>query len=87
MDFSERAKKNLFEIDFESEIKNERINYKYQLRKKHNQNKLMEIRKKRILLLNQNSDKNNESNSEKTLLVKSEISILFELFFKNMILN
>ena len=74
MDFSERAKKNLFEIDFESEIKNERINYKYQLRKKHNQNKLMEIRKKRILLLNQNSDKNNESNSEKTLLSKSDIS-------------
>ena len=74
MDFSERAKKNLFEIDFESEIKNERINYKYQLRKKHNQNKLMEIRKKRILLLNQNSDKNNESNSEKTLLGKSDIS-------------
>ena len=74
MDFSERAKKNLFEIDFESEIKNERINYKYQLRKKHNQKKLMEIRKKRILLLNQNSDKNNESNSEKTLLSKSDIS-------------
>ena len=74
MDFGERAKKNLFEIDFESEIKNERINYKYQLRKKHNQNKLMEIRKKRILLLNQNSDKNNESNSEKTLLSKSDIS-------------
>ena len=83
MDFSERAKKNLFEIDFESEIKNERINYKYQLRKKHNQNKLMEIRKKRILLLNQNKNNNNEVKlEEKTFLDISDITVNMPLLNK-----
>ena len=85
MDFKERAKKCLFDFDFdfESEAKIEKINQKYQLRKKHNQNKIMEIRKKRIFLLNQNKNNNNEVKlEEKTLLDISDITVNIPLLNK-----
>ena len=85
MDLNERGKDTLFEFDIELEAKKEKINEKYQLRKNHNQNKIMEKRKKRILLLNQNrsintinglNGINNNQNSNKTILLnKSDISI------------
>ena len=46
MDLNERAKGTLFEFDIELEAKKEKISEKYQLRKNHNQNKIMEKRKK-----------------------------------------
>ena len=85
MDFKERAKKCLFDFDFdfESEAKIEKINQKYQLRKKHNQNKIMEIRKKRIFLLNQNKNNNNEVKlEEKTFLDISDITVNIPLLNK-----
>ena len=85
MEFNERAKKCLFDFDFdfESEAKIEKINQKYQLRKKHNQNKIMEIRKKRIFLLNQNKNNNNEVKlEEKTLLDISDITVNIPLLNK-----
>ena len=85
MDLNERAKNNLFEFDIELETKKDKINEKYKLRKNHNQNKIMEKRKKRIFILNQNKNINgiNESNgindlqnsNQKILLNKSDISI------------
>ena len=84
MDLNERAKNNLFEFDIELETKKDKINEKYKLRKNHNQNKIMEKRKKRIFILNQNKNINgiNESNgindlqnsNQKILLNKSDIS-------------
>ena len=47
MDLNERAKNNLFEFDIELETKKDKINEKYKLRKNHNQNKIMEKRKKK----------------------------------------
>ena len=55
MDYSERAKKDL--IDLDTDIKEENMNQKYQLRKKHNQEIIMEYRKKRIVLLNKTNTK------------------------------
>ena len=85
MDLNERAKGTLFEFDIELEAKKEKISEKYQLRKNHNQNKIMEKRKKRILLLNQNRSlntingldgiNNNQNSNKKILLNKSDISI------------
>ena len=85
MDLNERAKNNLYELDIELETKKDKINEKYQLRKNHNQNKIMEKRKKRILILNKNNNVNGinelngindyENSNQKILLNKSDISI------------
>ena len=77
MELNERAKNSLFEIDIELETKAEKVNEKYQLRKKHNHNIIMGQRKKRMLLLNPKEDKNiglnevnNNQNSDKEMLLK-----------------
>ena len=77
MELNERAKNSLFEIDIGLETKAEKVNEKYQLRKKHNHNIIMGQRKKRMLLLNPKEDKNiglNEKNknqnSDKEMLLK-----------------
>ena len=77
MELNERAKNSLFEIDIGLETKAEKVNEKYQLRKKHNHNIIMGQRKKRMLLLNPKEDKNiglnevnNNQNSDKEMLLK-----------------
>ena len=61
MDYNERAKKDLIDLDID-DIKEDDMNQKYQLRKKHNQELIMERRKKRIGILNESNIKENSIN-------------------------
>ena len=62
MDYNERAKNFLFNLENEIETFKEKTEEKWELRKKHNQNIIMAERKKRILQLSQEKAENKESN-------------------------
>ena len=62
MDYNERAKNFLFNLENEIETFKEKTEEKWELRKKHNQNIIMAERKKRILQLSQEKAENKENN-------------------------
>ena len=59
MDYNERAKKSLYNLENEIESFKEKTEEKWELRKKHNLNIIMAQRKKRILQLSQEKEENN----------------------------
>ena len=74
MDSEIRAKKELLEFDLDTN--KEIINLKLQLRKQHNTKKIMERRKKRMFLSNQNElINNNLKQNNKILLESSDLLI------------
>ena len=62
MDYNERSKNFLFNLENEIETFKEKTEEKWELRKKHNQNIIMAERKKRILQLSQEKAENKENN-------------------------
>ena len=62
MDYNERAKNFLFNLENEIETFKEKTEEKWELRKKNNQNIIMAERKKRILQLSQEKAENKENN-------------------------
>ena len=62
MDYNERAKTSPYIVENETFSFKEKTEQKWELRKKRNQNILMEERKKRILQLTQNNNNNNNQN-------------------------
>ena len=62
MDYNERAKKFLYNLENEIETFKEKTEEKWELRKKNNQNIIMAERKKRILQLSQEKAENKENN-------------------------
>ena len=83
MDFNDREKNDLFDLDKDIDMKSEKINEKLQLRKQKNNNKIMEQRKKRVHLITQNNCKTNGLNNvnydknknKKSLLNRNDILI------------
>ena len=65
MDLNERAKKDFFQFNPNTDIEDDKINTKCQLRKKHNNNKIMIIRQKRI---NEYQKKDDELNNQKSII-------------------
>ena len=61
MDYNERAKKSLYNLENEIESFKEKTEEKWELRKKHNLNIIMAQRKKRILQLSQEKEENNNN--------------------------
>ena len=80
MDSEIRAKKELLEFDLDTN--KEIINLKLQLRKQHNTKKIMEQRKKRMFLSNQNELINNNLKQNNKILLESS-DILIKIPIKN----